>query len=120
MTSDVSREAPAWLKQARAQRWTPEVATAVFEVFASEGGTLRAFATRYGLPYDKVCKHRRQSEARSVPGFVELAPVRPEPARRLDGALELSVGAVRVTVREDVSQALLVRVLSALKESSTC
>jgi transposase len=118
---------PAWLEGARRPRWTPEIAAQVVRAWEEEGGTQSAFMRKYGLPRERLrfWARRREGkeEARTAMSFVpvEVAPAeRREAGREQEEAVQVEVGGVRVRVEAGASQALVERVLRAVKEVEGC
>jgi transposase len=118
---------PAWLEAARRPRWTPEVAAQVVRAWEEEGGTQSAFMRKHGLPRERLrfWTRRREGkeEARTAMSFVpvEVAPAERSKAGREQGEeVQVEVGGVRVRVEAGASQALVERVLRAVKEVQRC
>ena len=92
-----------------------------------EGGTQSAFMRKYGLPRERLRFWTRRREgkegARTAMSFVpvEEAPAERGEAGRAQGeAVQVEVGGVRVRVEAGASQALVARVLRAVKEVQGC
>ena len=118
---------PAWLEAARRPRWTPEIAAQVVRAWKEEGGTRSAFMRKYGLPRERLRFWARRREgkegARKAMSFVpvEVAPAgRSEAGRKQEEGVQVEVGGVRVRVEAGASQALVERVLRAVKEVRGC
>ncbi|HYO70327.1 MAG TPA: transposase [Archangium sp.] len=118
---------PAWLEAARQPRWTPEIAAEVVRASEEEGGTQSAFMRKYGLPRERLRfwtrRRDRKEGARTAMAFVpvEVAPAgRSEVVREQGEAMQVEVGGVRVRVEAGASQALVERVLRAVKEVQGC
>ena len=116
-----TRADPAWLVAARQSRWTLEVAAEVVRAWKAEGGTQSAFMRRHGLPRERLrfWTRRLAGKAEGPPplGFV---PVEVEPAVPREEAVVVEVAGVRVRVEGSASQALVARVLRAVKEVQGC
>jgi transposase len=116
---------PAWLEAARRPRWTPEVAAQVVRAWEEEGGTQSAFMRKHGLPRERLrFWTRRREEKEGERTAMSFVPVEVAPAGRSETgrgeAVQVEVGGVRVRVEEGASQALVERVLRAVKEVEGC
>ena len=118
---------PAWLAAARQPRWTPEVAAQVVRAWEEEGGTQSAFMRKHGLPRERLRFWTRRREgkegARTAMSFVPVELTRAERSeagREQEEAVQVEVGGVRVRVEAGASQALVERVLRAVKEVQGC
>src|SRR5262245_44757486 len=118
---------PAWLVAARRRRWTPEVAAEVVRAWEAEGGTQSAFMRKWGLPRERLRFWTQRREGRqAVRAARSFVPVEVAPAaQRLPEAagaegVEVAVGGVRLRVGAGASEALVARVLRAVKEVEGC
>jgi transposase len=118
---------PEWLAAARQPRWTPEIAAQVVRAWEEEGGTQSGFMRKYGLPRERLRfwtrRRERKEGARTAMAFVpvEVAPAGwSEAGREQAEAVQVEVGGVRVRVEAGASQALVERVLRAVKEVQGC
>ncbi len=125
--TETTKAEPAWLEAARQPRWTPEVAAQVVRAWEEEGGTQSAFMRKYGLPRERLRFWTRRREgkegARTAMSFVpvEVAPAeRSETGRVQEEGVQVEVGGVRVRVEAGASQALVERVLRAVKQVQGC
>jgi transposase len=116
-----TRAEPAWLVAARQSRWTLEVAAQVVRAWKAEGGTQAAFMRRHGLPRERLrFWTRRLAEKPEGPPPLGFVPVEVEPAPPREEAVVVEVGGLRVRVDGGASQALVARVLRAVKEVQGC
>ena len=118
---------PAWLEAARRPRWTPQIAAEVVRAWEEEGGTQSAFMRKYGLPRERLRFWTRRPEgkagARTAMSFVpvEVVPAERGEAGRVQGEMvQVEVSGVLVRVEAGASQALVERVLRAVKEVQGC
>lgn len=95
---------------ARRRRWTEDERRNVLATYAESGLSLWAFAQAAGVPYTTLSRWRDRGEGTEAP---RLVPVEIE--RTDDAALELVVCDVVVRVRGSIDDALLVRVVRALR-----
>lgn len=123
----MTKAEPAWLVAARQPRWTPEVAAQVVRAWEAEGGTQAGFLRKYGLPRGRLRFWTKRREGKEegrpplsfVPVEVERGAV--QEAGAVPGEeVVVEVGGVRVRVEEGASQALVERVLRAVKEVQGC
>lgn len=106
---------------ARQSRWTLEVAAQVVRAWRAEGGTQSAFMRRHGLPRERLrFWTRRLAEKQEEPPPLGFVPVEVEQAASREEAVEVEVGGLRVRVGGGASQALVARVLRAVKEVQGC
>jgi transposase-like protein len=93
------------------RRWTAEERRDVMATYGDSGPSLWAFARASGVPYSTLVHWKRHEVSSDVP---RLAPVEIE---RADDAavMEVVVRDVVVRVRESIDDAVLVRVVRALR-----
>ena len=94
------------------RRWSEEERRGLLAAQAESGLSLWAFARESGLPYPTLAYWRRRG-VRPTPRLVPVEVVRDAVAR--GAPLEVVVGDVVVRVGCDVDDALLVRVVRALR-----
>ena len=90
-------------------RWSEDERRALLAAQAQSGKSLWAFARESGVAYTTLLHWRKRESAASP----RLVPVEIE--RRGDGHVDVVVGDVVVRVVADVDDALLVRVVRALR-----
>lgn len=92
------------------RRWTEDERRNVLATYAESGLSLWAFAQGAGVPYTTLVHWTRHESSNAAPCLVPV-----EIERSAGAMMELVVRDVVVRVRGDVDDALLVRVVRALR-----
>ena len=95
---------------ARRWRWSGDERSALLAAHAESGLSLWAFARASEIPYTTLVHWRQRGVTEASP---QLVPVEIE--RREDAHLDVIVGGIVVRVAADFDDALLVRVVRALR-----
>ncbi len=96
------------------------MAAEVIRAWKAEGGPQSAFMRRHGLPRERLRFWTRRDEKPEARGALSFVPVEVEPAAPREESVVVEVGEVRVRVDGGASQALVARVLRAVKEVQGC
>ena len=103
------------------RRWTEEDARSALAAFAESGLSLRAFATKAGIKFERLARWRRQTKSgsparRKTVSFVE---VRPRDTERQRIEVVLRSGRV-LRCAEEIAASTLQRLVGVLETEPTC